>query len=356
MYSWQKEELANIRMSFSAADMGTSGISSKQLSAECRLTKTQKTILPQTIQAGTAVSLTAGTYTIPPFILGSYEIENGIMRITAFDKTADGDITFTDDSGYYEQYETVGGKVKYDKDGSPVIKYYHGTDVLSDACSRIGLGAPAVQGLPDLSRSEFVGKSVRSILTDFSKCAAGVFSCDSDSLRLAPFQNPQGSMSAEDEDHSVIKYLGNRQITKLYVTDGTNNITHVYGSGQWYNAYSTESPYLIGETICENTAGKIVGRTYTGWRCENVIIDGVLPSVGYLFNGDHIILDGEIRFGALSITASIGAPAVQQSAADFENEEKRAIDGKISANEKYGYCFIDQNSGFNIYYETEDVP
>lgn len=355
-FSWGNKDLANIRVSYSASDMGASGITTAQLSADVYLTESERINFPQFAEPGSDVTISVplSGFSFPPFKLGFYDINGHVLSLTAYDKTADSDVTFKA-GDQYRQYVTIDGKPVYEDEEKTIRKLekYSAANVYSNACAQIGMGASPPQGLDGmlLYYSEFVGKSIRSILTEFSKCVPGViYSSGSGIAAAAKFMSENSAASVEDKDRSPINFCGGRSISHVYLTDEVYNKTYEYGDAPWYNTISVSGSYFFTEDIRGAAAGGLMA-TYYAWKCENAVVDMYLP-VSSKFNG-LIVLEAEFRLGACEVIASLGAPANQQSAADFENEEKRALATKADTEKRYGNMFIDKNSGLTFYYEKK---
>jgi len=334
--------------------MGFSGISTVQFSARCRLTD-DEVLTARTLVPGSAVVFTASGYPdIPTFILGFTEISDHILSVTAYDKTANSDIIFTDDDTVFTEFD--GDRV--DSDGNRIRNKYSGQVVLEAAANKIGLGAMSVDNLPEfLYYSEFIGKSVRTVINDLSACAVGFFYIRDNALSLAAFGTATGMISADDSKCGKLETSGQKHISQVYITDETYSETYSVGSGQWYETVSIGSPYLIGETACLNAGGKINTKTYKGWKISFIVGD-TLPIPGMFWGNNEnapVIREISLRFGAVSIIADVGSPAVQQSMTDFHDEKTRAINTKIQENKIYGNVFIDKNNGLAINYKGAEV-
>ena len=327
--------------------MGMSGISSVTLSADCYMTDFQKSVV-QNILPGTPVYFSELNF--PALVLVSYNIDDHVLSITAADKLSDADITFTADGTTFTEYSG-----QTDANGNPIKNIYHGQAVLDACAAKLGLGSCSVSDLPDLYYSEFVGKTVREILTSISEAAVGVFYARG-SLLFAPYTLGENQnrdvLEVLPEDRSEVEFLGNKNITHTYITDNVYSQTYEYGSGEWYNTLSKSGAYIIGQDVCTAVSAKIIATDYTGWKCEKAVIE-ILPTPNMMLNSetDNIIRECRIDFGEINIVAYLGAPAPQMNKSEFQDEKTRLISQKIEAGKAYQNVFIDENNGLTITYK-----
>ena len=339
--------MSDISLSYSGGDMGMSGISTLQFSADCYLSPAQLSAA-QGLIAGASVAFTTTGLTVPVLSLGFFEIDKNILRITAYDPTADADIIFDAAGTSYTEYSGT-----TDVNGNKIKNIYHGQDVLNTCASKLGIGPCSVSGLPDLYYSEFVGKTIREILTNFSECAVGVFYYRSTSLHFTKYSDPQSYITVNDDDHAAVEDLGKKNITHAYVTDPVYDKTYQYGSGSWYNTVSRKGSYLIGQTVCDNVAGEIVPSNYYGWKCDAaVLITLPDPDTEFGQGSGYIIRECRIDFGAAYALGKLGSPAPQQSKENFHDEKSRLLSQKVQTGTAYGNIFIDQNSGLTVAYKA----
>lgn len=336
---------------YSGTDMGMSGISTLTFSADCHVTEQQKSAV-RNILSGTRIYFSA--ISSPQLYLTSYNLNGNVLSITASDKLADADITFTADGTNFVEYSTT-----KDANGDYIKNIYHAQDVLDACAGKLGLGSCAVSGVPDLYYSEFVGKTIREVITNISAAAVGVFYARG-SLEFAPYRLPQGQsrsvITVSPADRSTVEFLGSKNITHAYITDNVYAETYEYGSGTWYYTVSLSGAYMIGETVCDAVAGKITGTTYTGWKCDNAIEDTLpTPNTELGQGSGYLIRECTLKFGAVNIIAFYGSPAPAINKADFQDEKTRMLKQKIEVGKTYANVFIDQNSGLTVQYEEVSV-
>lgn len=336
---------------YSGSDMGMSGISTLTFSADCHVTEQQKSAV-RNILSGTRIYFSA--ISSPQLYLTSYDLNGNVLSITASDKLADADITFTADGTSFIEYSS-----QKDANGDYIKNSYHAQDVLDACAGKLGLGSCTISGVPDLYYSEFVGKTIREIMTNISAAAVGVFYARG-SLGFAPYKLPQGQsrsvITVPAADRSAVEILGGKNITHAYVTDNVYSVTYEYGSGTWYSTVSLSGAYMIGETVCDAVAGKITGTTYTGWKCGHVIEDTLPTPDTELGQGSgYLIRECTLDFGAVNIIAKYGSAAPQINKADFQDEKTRMLKQKIEVGKSYANIFIDQNSGLTVQYEEVSV-
>lgn len=337
-----------MKAGYSGSDMGMSGISTLTFSADCYLTSAYQKTAVQNVLPGTRVYFSG--ISSPQLFLTTYNLSGNILSITASDKLADSDITFTADGTNFTEYSG-----QTDVNGNPEKNTYHGQAVLDACASKLGLGSCSVGNLPDLYYSEFVGKSVRDILTGISEAAVGVFYAGG-TLLFSPYkltgQQTRAEINVDSDDCTGAETLGTKNITHVYVTDNVYDNIYEYGSGNWYNTVSRKGSYLIGKDTCDNAAGNITATTYYGWKCDKAIIT-VLPTPDTIFNenSNYLIRECNVYFGAVNITASLGSPAPQINKCEFQDEKTRLLNQKIEAGKAYKNIFIDENNGLTIQYQ-----
>lgn len=328
-----------------------SGISTLTFSADCHITDLQKSAV-RNILSGTRIYFSA--ISSPQLYLTSYDLNGNVLSITASDKLADADITFTADGTSFTEYST-----QKDANGDYIKNIYHAQDVLDACAGKLGLGSCTISGVPDLYYSEFVGKTIREIMTNISAAAVGVFYARG-SLEFSPYKLPSGQsrslITVLPENRSAVEVLGNKNITHVYITDNVYSTIYEYGSGSWYNTVSLAGSYMIGESVCDDIAGKITGITYTGWKCDHAIEDTLpTPNTELGQNTEKLIRECALKYGAVNIIASYGSPAPQINKADFQDEKTRILKQKIEVGKSYANIFMDQNSGLTVQYEEVSV-
>ena len=343
---FDEDSLANITYSRSIANSGMYGVATSQLTADCYLSDLTSQMLATMIQPNTPVIFSAGGFgfTFPAFILGYADVSSkGVLRITAYDLCTNADVKFSPGEQFTE------------KDSSGNKNTYSAIEILNAAAAQIGFNAASYSAkieFPKLYYSEFAGKSCRQIFEEFSKFG-GVWYADGEYINFLPYCSPVNSFTADKDSRTELIFMGSREISHAYITDGTYSQTYEYGSGEWYKTQAVSGQYLIGKNSCDAAAGAIVGKIYKAWKCDSMIIDSMIkPDMA--FNGEYIPLDITINFGCTAICASAGAPAVQQSYTDYEDEKQRAISNKLSKNTIYKNVFVNENDGFTYTYFEED--
>lgn len=326
--------------------MGMSGIITAQLTADCRADEDTAAAIATGVPPGSTVTFTVSEtgYSMPDMVLGFVGIRDGGLSITAYDKTVNADIEFTAAGTSFTEWADAAHTRK---------NLYHASDVLNAAAQKMGLGgAGNVPVLPDLYYNEFVGKSCRQIFEEASK-VGGIWYAYQNSIVFSPFNASGSSFTPPAEtDRTDIKYLGSKIISRAFVTDSYHNAVYEYGntSAAWYSTVTVSGAYLIGSSMCAAAAGRIVGQTYHAWRVDKLLLSGLVPPGALYTQGlqSYPVLDLVVDFGATDITASCGAPAVQQSYADYQSLEQRALENKIDYNALVGILKADKDGNLSI--------
>lgn len=330
--------------------MGMSGIITSQLTADCRADEETAAAIATGVPPGSAVTLTVSEtgYSMPDMVLGFVGIRDGGLSITAYDKTVNADIEFTAAGTSFTEWADAAHTRK---------NLYHAVDVLDAAAQKMGLGgAGNVPVLPDLYYNEFVGKSCRQIFDEASK-VGGIWYAYQNSIVFSAFNGSSSTFSPPAEtDRTDVRYLGVKNIAHAFVTDSYHNAVYEYGTGAWYSTVTVSGAYLIGSSMCAAAAGRIVGQTYHAWRVDKLLLSGlVLPGALYTQGlQSYPVLDLVVDFGATAITASCGAPAVQQSYADYQSLEQRALENKIDYDVLVGILKADKDGNLSVVTRAAD--
>jgi hypothetical protein len=213
--------------------------------------------------------------------------------------------------------------------------------------------------LPDLYYNEFVGKSCRQIFEEASK-VGGIWYAYQGSIVFSPFNASGSSFTPPAEtDRTDIKYLGSKIISRAFVTDSYHNAVYEYGntSAAWYSTVAISGAYLIGSSMCAAAGGRVVGETYHAWNIDKMSMSGtVSPGALYTVSGQkYPVLSLVIDFGATNITGSVGAPAVQQSYADYQSMTERALKNKIDYDKLVGILKADKDGNLSVVTRAADA-
>ena len=345
-FTFTTEDLANIRYSYTASNMGMSGIVTSQLTADCRADEETAAAIANGVPPGSAVTFLTSEfgYTLPDMVLGFVDIREGGLSITAYDKTVNADVEFTAAGTSFTEWADAAHTRK---------NLYHAVDILNAAAQKMGLGgAGNIPTLPDLYYNEFVGKSCRQIFEEASK-VGGIWYAAQGSIVFSPFNASGSSFTPPAEtDHTDIKYLGSKIISRAFVTDSYHNAVYEYGnaSAAWYSTVTISGAYLLGSSMCAAAAGRVVGETYHAWKIDRMKMNGLIsPGALYTQSSEKFpALELVIDFGATDITGSVGAPAVQQSFADYQSLTQRALENKIDYNMIVGVLKADKDGNLSI--------
>ena len=331
--------------------MGMSGIITAQLTADCRADQDTAAAIANGVPPGSAVTFTVSEtgYSMPDMVLGFVGIRDGGLTITAYDKTVNADIEFTAAGTSFTEWADAAHTQK---------NLYHASDVLNAAAQKMGLGgAGNVPVLPDLYYNEFVGKSCRQIFEEASK-VGGIWYAAQGSIVFSPFNASGSSFTPPAEtDRTDIKYLGSKIISRAFVTDSYHNAVYEYGTGAWYNTVAISGAYLLGSSMCAAAGGCVVGETYHAWNIDKMSMSGTIsPGALYTVSGQkYPALSLVIDFGATDITGSVGAPAVQQSYADYQSMTERALENKINYDALVGILKADKDGNLSITTRAADA-
>lgn len=333
--------------------MGMSGIITAQLTADCRADQDTAAAIANGVPPGSAVTLTVSEfgYTLPDMVLGFVDIRDGGLSITAYDKTVNADIEFTAAGTSFTEWADAAHTRK---------NLYHATDVLNAAAQKMGLGgAGNVPVLPDLYYNEFVGKSCRQIFEEASK-VGGIWYAAQGSIVFSPFNASGSSFTPPAEtDRTDIKYLGSKVISRAFVTDSYHNAVYEYGNtlAAWYSTVAISGAYLLGSSMCAAAGGRVVGETYHAWNIDKMSMNGTIsPGALYTVSGQkYPVLSLVIDFGATDITGSVGAPAVQQSYADYQSMTERALENKIDYDRLVGILKADKDGNLSVVTRAADA-
>ena len=332
--------------------MGMSGIITAQLTADCRADQDTAAAIANGVPPGSAVAFTVSEtgYSMPDMLLGFVGIRDGGLTVTAYDKTVNADIEFTAAGTSFSEWADAAHTRK---------NLYHASDVLNAAAQKMGLGgAGNVPVLPDLYYNEFVGKSCRQIFEEASK-VGGIWYAAQGSIVFSPFNASGSSFTPPAEtDRTDIKYLGSKIISRAFVTDSYHNAVYEYGntSAAWYSTVAISGAYLIGSSMCAAAGGRIVGQTYHAWRVDKLRMSGLVPPGALYTQGlqSYPVLDLVVDFGATDITGSVGAPAVQQSYADYQSMTERALENKIDYDRLVGILKADKDGNLSVVTRAAD--
>ena len=326
--------------------MGMSGIITAQLTADCRADQDTAAAIANGVPPGSTVTLTVSEfgYTLPDMVLGFVGIRDGGLTVTAYDKTVNADVEFTAAGTSFTEWADAAHTRK---------NLYHAVDVLNAAAQKMGLGgAGNVPVLPDLYYNEFVGKSCRQIFEEASK-VGGIWYAAQGSIVFSPFNASGSSFTPPAEtDRTDIKYLGSKTISRAFVTDSYHNAVYEYGNtaAAWYSTVTISGAYLLGSSMCAAAGGRVVGETYHAWNIDKMSMSGTIsPGALYTVSGQkYPALSLVIDFGATDITGSVGAPAVQQSYADYQSMTERALKNKIDYDKLVGILKADKDGNLSI--------
>jgi hypothetical protein len=321
-----------------------SGIITSQLTADCRADEDTAAAIANGVPPGSTVAFTVSEtgYSMPDMVLGFVGIRDGGLTVTAYDKTVNADIEFTAAGTSFTEWADAAHTRK---------NLYHASDVLNAAAQKMGLGgAGNVPVLPDLYYNEFVGKSCRQIFEEASK-VGGIWYAHQNSIVFSPFNDSSSTFSLPAEaDRTDVRYLGVKNIAHAFITDSYHNAVYEYGTGAWYSTVTVSGAYLIGSSMCAAAGGRVVGETYHAWNIDKMSMSGtVSPGALYTVSGQkYPVLSLVIDFGATDITGSVGAPAVQQSYADYQSMTERALKNKIDYDKLVGILKADKDGNLSI--------
>lgn len=326
--TFNAEELSDIRLQRSLSGKGFEGISGSCLS--CNIHTDIE------IPEGAEVDFLG--YSLPTFKVTKSSVRNGVVSITAYDRTNDLNIPF-DYSGY-EQFDTNGK-----------AKWYPTTLIVGAIANQCGLADSGYSGrVSDLCYLDFAGKTCRDILTELSRVDVGYWYQNADnSLAFRAFSPPSGGFEIAPEKRSEIELRGSKTITGIYAEDTVYG-TYYHTGSPWENTERLSGRYL-SEEIVQEMANKIGQYVYYGWSCGAALVDSIYDIGDCVKYSDKLlpILSADYRFESIGIIAALSAPDADNGLGEFTDVYKRMIEGTVPKDKSLGMQFFsDSSSGFRI--------
>ncbi len=282
------------------------------------------------------------SYSLPTFKITKSVIRNGVVSITAYDRTNDLNIPF-DYSGY-EQFDTDG-----------TAKWYPSTMIVGAIANQCGFAVSGYSGrMSELCFLDFAGKTCRDILTELSRVDVGYWYQSSDnSLAFRAFSSPSDGFEIAPEKRSEIELRGSKTITGIYAEDTVYGTDYHTGS-PWENTERLSGRYL-SEAIVQDMAGQILSKggqyVYYGWSCGAALVDSV-NDIGdcVKYSGRLLpILSADYRFEGIGIIAALSAPDADNGLGEYTDLYSRMIEGTVPKDKSLGMQFFsDSSSGFRV--------
>lgn len=388
------EYLADVTISKAVDGIGTSGISTSQLSA--------KVLTDYRFPQGSSVKVTYKGWEFPTYYIDNPEYDGTAMSFTAYDRCKDLDIPF--DCTNYPQYApkqkedgdttsgsssssgsnggrsstttgtdsgstssgsstSTGSSGSTSSDGSTVVKKtttstkpeakYLASQIVQHISALVGFSKCnyAPQTLY-LTNSELKDKSCREILQEITAADCGVAYCGNDnSLRFVSATGSGSGASVKKGEYSKIIEKSQKTYTRFLIEDSKNNKYYDYGSGDYSHCLML-SGALLNEAVSQQIASKL-GLEYLAFSIDSAEISSNLEIFGQIFIPDcetkYICRNITISFTATSAIASLSSPQRSESKSEYYNWLKRANDGKVKLNTTYNTFFVNKNgSGHRI--------
>ena len=365
------EYLADVTISKAVDGIGTSGISTSQLSG--------KVLTSYRFPQGSSVKVTYKGWEFPTYYIDNPEYDGTAMSFTAYDRCKDLDIPF--DCTNYPQYapESKGNdtdtstdsssgsssstSTETNSDGSTVVKKtttstkpeakYLASQIVQHISALVGFSKRnyAPQTLY-LTNSELKDKSCREILQEITAADCGVAYCGNDnSLRFVSATGSGSGASVKKGEYSKIIEKSQKTYTRFLIEDSKNNKYYDYGSGDYSHCLML-SGALLNEAVSQQIASKL-GLEYLAFSIDSAEISSNLEIFGQIFIPDcetkYICRNITISFTATSAIASLSSPQRSESKSEYYNWLKRANDGKVKLNTTYNTFFVNKNgSGHRI--------
>lgn len=369
------EYLADVSISKSVDGIGTSGISTSQLSG--------KVLTSYRFPQGSSVKVTYRGWSFPTYYIDNPEYDGTAMSFTAYDKCKDLDIPF--DCTNYPQYPpeqkgddtssssgTETGSTTTGASGSSGSTSSEGSTVVSQTttkkkaeakylASQIVQHISALVGFSKcnyapqtlyLTNSELKDKSCREILQTITEADCGVAYCGNDnSLRFVSATGSGSGASVKSGEYSKIIEKSQKSYTRLLIEDSKNNKYYDYGSGDYTHCLML-SGSLLNETVSQRIASKLLasssnGLEYLAFSIDSAEISSNLEIFGQIFIPDcetkYICRNITISFTATSAIASLSSPQMSESKSEYYNWLKRANNGKVKLNTTYNTFFVNKN-------------
>ena len=385
------EYLADVTISKAVDGIGTSGISTSQLSG--------KVLTSYRFPQGSSVKVTYKGWEFPTYYIDNPEYDGTAMSFTAYDRCKDLDIPF--DCTNYPQYapkqkgddDTATGSSgssgsgsstttgtssgstssgsSTGSDGSTVVSQTTTKTVKPEAkylASQIVQHISALVGFSKcnytpqtlyLTNSELKDKSCREILQTITEADCGVAYCGNDnSLRFVSATGSGSGASVKSGEYSKIIEKSQKTYTRFLIEDSKNNKYYDYGSGDYSHCLML-SGSLLSQNVAQQIASKLLasssnsGLNYLAFSIDSAEISSNLEIFGQIFipNSEtkYICRNITISFTATSAIASLSSPQRSESKSEYYNWLKRANNGKVKLNTTYNTFFINKNgSGHRI--------
>lgn len=358
------EYLADVTISKAVDGIGTSGVSTSQLSG--------KVLTDYRFPQGSSVKVTYKGWEFPTYYIDNPEYDGTAMSFTAYDRCKDLDIPF--DCTNYPQYAPKSGSDSSSEsssstttgtssDGSTVVKKtttstkpeakYLASQIVQHISALVGFSKCnyAPQTLY-LTNSELKDKSCREILQEITAADCGVAYCGNDnSLRFVSATGSGSGASVKKGEYSKIIEKSQKTYTRFLIEDSKNNKYYDYGSGDYSHCLML-SGALLNEAVSQQIASKL-GLEYLAFSIDSAEISSNLEIFGQIFIPDcetkYICRNITISFTATSAIASLSSPQRSESKSEYYNWLKRRDNGKVKLDTTYNTFFVNKNgSGHRI--------
>lgn len=395
------EYLADVTISKAVDGIGTSGISTSQLSG--------KVLTSYRFPQGSSVKVTYKGWEFPTYYIDNPEYDGTAMSFTAYDRCKGLDIPF--DCTNYPQYApkqkddddttsgsssssgssggssstttgtdsgstssgsstSTGSSSSTSSDGSTVVKKtttstkpeakYLASQIVMDIADLVGFSrCNYVPQEVYLTNSELKDKSCREVLQTITEADCGVAYCGNDnSLRFVSATGSGSGASVKKGEYSKIIEKSQKTYTRFLIEDSKKNKYYDYGSGDYTHCLML-SGTLLNETVSQRIASSLLasssnsGLEYLAFSIDSAEISSNLEIFGQIFIPDcetkYICRNITISFTATSAIASLSSPQRSESKSEYYNWLKRANDGKVKLNTTYNTFFVNKNgSGHRI--------
>lgn len=346
------EYLADIRISKSVDGIGTSGVSTSQISG--------KVYTSYRFPENSAVKVSFRGWEFPTYYIDKPEYDGVAMSFTAYDRCKDLDILFNYSN--YPQYPPSDNSDSSSTDSSSTTQKkveakYLASEVVRDLVNQVGFSScEYVPRTLYLKQSDLKGKSCREILQILTEASFGVAYCGNDNkLRFVSALSSGSGTSVKKGEYSRIIEKSQKSYTKLLVEDSKNNKLYEYGSGDYSHCLMLGGS-LLNEETSQAIASEMLasnGLDYLAFSIDNAIISSNIEVMGQAFIQDsdtkYICRNITISFTATRAVASLSSPQMSESKSEYLNKFMRIANKKVQLDKTYNTFFVNENgSGVRI--------
>ena len=356
--TYTAEYLADISISKTVDGLGTSGISSSQISG--------KVLTSYRFPEGSAVIVHYSGWEFPTYYISYPEYDGTAMSFTAYDRCKDLDIPF--DNSAYPLYEENSEETESESTESESTESestekkrkkeakYLASQIVQNIAAQTGFTqCNYVPQTMYITGSQLKDTTCRAILQMITEADLGTAYCgNDDSLRFVSALSSGSGASVKSGEYSPIIEKSHKTYSKLIAEDTKNNKIYEYGNGD-YSTCLMISGTLMNDTVASAIASQLMaqnGLDYLAFSIDDVIISSNMEIFGQLFIQDngtkYICRQIRINFTATGAVASVSSPPMSESKSEYINKLMRLSKSKLSLDTRYNTFFVNKTGAGHV--------